>query len=105
VDIDGTSEHGRFIVKTITVDGDDLETSEMIEAGWHPTAQQVDANMRAIEGNRQHISTNKEEIEAPKKQVAGHTANPARFTSRRLWKPSGPSKRTGTGSVRWQIMT
>ena len=42
VDVDGTAgENGQVIAKTITVDGDDLETSEMIEAGLHPTAQQV----------------------------------------------------------------
>lgn len=78
VDIDGTqSDHGRFIAKTITVDGDDLETSEMIEAGIHPTAKQVDANMQAIDANKQNISTNKEEIDALKRQVAARTSNPA----------------------------
>jgi OOP family OmpA-OmpF porin len=77
VDIDGTHEHGRFIAKTITVDGDDLETSEMIEAGLHPTAQQVDANMRAIEANKQNISSNKEEIEALKRRAAADAGNPA----------------------------
>jgi OmpA-OmpF porin, OOP family len=76
VDIDGTSSNGRFIAKTITVDGDDLETSEMIEAGIHPTAKQVDANMQAIEANKQNISTNKEEIDALKRQVAERTSNP-----------------------------
>ena len=63
-------------MKTITVDGDDLETSEMIEAGLHPTAQQVDANMQAIAANKQNISGNKEEIDALKRQVAARTANP-----------------------------
>jgi OmpA-OmpF porin, OOP family len=76
VDIDGTSVHGKFVAKTITVDGDDLETSEMIEAGLHPTAQQVEANIQAIEANKQNISTNKEEIDALKRQVAARTANP-----------------------------
>ena len=38
VDIDGTPDgQGRVIATTITVDGDDLETSEMIEAGLNPT--------------------------------------------------------------------
>lgn len=45
VDIDGVSEdEGRVVAKTITVDGDDLETAEMIQAGLHPTAQQVQEN-------------------------------------------------------------
>jgi OmpA-OmpF porin, OOP family len=82
VDIDGTSEHGRFIAKTITVDGDDLETSEMIEAGLHPTAQQVDENVRSIESNKQNISTNKEEIEALKRHMAAHAADPANHSQK-----------------------
>ncbi len=46
VDVDGASdEQGRVVAKTITVDGDDLETAEMIEAGLHPTAEQVAANV------------------------------------------------------------
>ena len=45
VDIDGVSDaEGRIVAKTITVDGDDLETAEMIQAGLHPTAQQVEEN-------------------------------------------------------------
>ena len=45
VDVDGVSDaEGRIVAKTITVDGDDLETAEMIQAGLHPTAQQVEEN-------------------------------------------------------------
>jgi outer membrane protein OmpA-like peptidoglycan-associated protein len=45
VDVDGVSDaEGRIVAKTITVDGDDLETAEMIQAGLHPTAQQVQEN-------------------------------------------------------------
>jgi outer membrane protein OmpA-like peptidoglycan-associated protein len=45
VDVDGVSDaEGRIIAKTITVDGDDLETAEMIQAGLHPTKQQVQEN-------------------------------------------------------------
>src|SRR5246500_5978889 len=57
VDIDGTSdEQGRVVAKTITVDGDDLESAEMIQAGLHPTAEQVEANMQAIETNRKNVA-------------------------------------------------
>ena len=42
VDVDGMSDdQGRVVAKTITVDGDDLEAAEMIEAGLHPTAYPV----------------------------------------------------------------
>src|SRR5215469_15949545 len=57
VDVDGTAdEQGRVIAKTITVDGDDLETSEMIEAGLHPTAEQVAANVKTLESHQQSIA-------------------------------------------------
>src|SRR5215468_4426434 len=47
VDIDGTSDdQGRVVAKTITVDGDDLETAEMIQSGLHPTAEQVEKNVQ-----------------------------------------------------------
>jgi len=60
VKVDGTSDdQGRVVAKTITVDGDDLETAEMIQAGLHPTAEQVSANMQAIETNRQGVAANK----------------------------------------------
>jgi len=78
VDVEGESnEQGQFVAKTITVDGDDLETSEMIEAGINPTAKQVevnieniDVNRRAIEVNRQSSSANAAEIDALKAQLA-----------------------------------
>jgi OOP family OmpA-OmpF porin len=78
VNVDGTSNgQGQFVAKTITVDGDDLETSEMIQAGINPTAKQVeanieaiDANRRAIEANRQSSSGNAAQIESLKAQIA-----------------------------------
>src|SRR4051794_31175671 len=52
VDVDGrTDDAGRFVAKTITVDGDDLEAAQMIEAGLHPTAQQVEANVQKLEAH------------------------------------------------------
>jgi OOP family OmpA-OmpF porin len=69
VDVDGRSDdQGRVVAKTITVDGDDLETAEMIQSGLHPTAEQVAANMQAIETNRQNIA-------AHNAQLAAHKAN------------------------------
>src|SRR5215471_5962657 len=51
--VDGVSEdQGRVVAKTITVDGDDLETAEMIQAGLHPTAQQVAANVQTLETHK-----------------------------------------------------
>jgi outer membrane protein OmpA-like peptidoglycan-associated protein len=57
VEVDGTSgENGHVVAKTITVDGDDLETSEMIEAGLHPTAKQVEANVQKLEEHEAQIA-------------------------------------------------
>jgi OmpA-OmpF porin, OOP family len=65
VKVDGTPDgNGRIVAKTITVDGDDLETSEMIQAGLHPTAQQVAANMVGIEASHRAIGANKQAVEA-----------------------------------------
>ena len=77
VKVEGVSDNeGRLVAKTISVDGDDLETAEMIQAGLNPTAEQVAANMQAIEGNKQNIAankqniaTNQQNIEANKQQI------------------------------------
>jgi len=77
VDVDGEPNgQGQFVAKTITVDGDDLEASEMIQAGINPTAKQVEANIEAIDANRRAIETNKQssstnatQIEALKGQI------------------------------------
>lgn len=80
VDVDGTlDEQGRVVAKTITTDGDDLETAEMIQSGLHPTAQQVATNMQAIEANKQAIAghgvelaAHKENIETNQQNIAAH---------------------------------
>ena len=79
VDIDGVvaDEGGRITAKTITVDGDDMETSEMVQAGLHPTAQQVAANMKAIEANEEKTHINAQEIAAIKKFIAMYEQNAA----------------------------
>jgi len=76
VDVDGTSdEQGRVVAKTITVDGDDLESAEMIQAGLHPTAEQVAANMQAIEANRGNIAANKVQLAAHKENIETNQQN------------------------------
>ena len=73
VKVKGTSDdQGRIVAKTITTDGDDLETAEMIQAGLHPTAEQVTANEQAIGTNKQNISANQAELAAHKQDI---TAN------------------------------
>jgi OmpA-OmpF porin, OOP family len=84
VSVEGRSDdQGRFVAKTITVDGDDLEAAEMIEAGLHPTAEQVAANIRTLEAHqgqlaghdvqlaaqKENIETNQQNIAANKQQI------------------------------------
>lgn len=73
VDIDGvTDDQGRVVAKRITVDGDDLETSQMIQSGLHPTAEQVEANVQAIAANQQGIASNRQNIETNQQNIAAH---------------------------------
>jgi len=76
VDVDGTpDDQGRVVAKTITVDGDDLETAQMIQSGLHPTAEQVAANVQAIETNRQGVAANKVELAAQKESIETNKQN------------------------------
>lgn len=76
--VDGSSDgQGLFVAETITVDGDDLEASEMIQAGLHPTAQQVAANVAAIETHEQKITQNQQDIGANQQAI---TANKEAIT-------------------------
>ena len=76
VSVDGVSDdQGRVIAKTITVDGDDLETAEMIEAGLHPTAQQVAANVQTLEAHRGQLEAHKAELAAQKGNIETNQQN------------------------------
>src|SRR5260221_1663330 len=80
VDVEGTSDDtGRVVAKTITVDGDDLETAEMIQSGLHPTAQQVATNVAALEAHGGQLASHdvqlaaqKENIETNQQNIAAH---------------------------------
>ena len=81
VKVDGVSEdQGRVLAKTITVDGDDLETAEMIQSGLHPTAQQVAANVQTLETHKQAMAGHEEDIAANKQVIAGHEQDIAGHT-------------------------
>ena len=76
VDVDGTSdEQGRIVAKTITTDGDDLEAAEMIQAGLHPTAEQVAANVQNINTNQQNIGANRAQLAAQKENIETNQQN------------------------------
>lgn len=76
VDVEGTSEdRGRIIAKTITVDGDDLETAEMVQSGLHPTAEQVAANVQTLAAHRGQLATHNEQLAAHKENIGGNRQN------------------------------
>ena len=80
VDIDGkTDEQGRVVAKTITVDGDDLETAEMVQSGLTPTAEQVEKNVQTLAthqeqlaGHGVELAAHKENIEASEQNIAAN---------------------------------
>ena len=74
--VDGVSDdQGRIIAKTITVDGDDLETAEMIQSGLNPTAEQVATNVQTLESHNEKITANKEDLAAQKKYIETNQQN------------------------------
>ena len=97
VDVDGTTDdQGRVVAKTITVDGDDLEAAEMIQAGLQPTAEQVEANVQKLEAHggqldshgrqlashSENIGSNQQNIASNKQQIADNIKNIEEHTSR-----------------------
>lgn len=73
IEVEGTADSdGRLVAKTITVDGDDLETAEMIQAGLHPTAQQVAANVQTLASHQQGISANQQGISANQQAISAN---------------------------------
>ena len=73
VSVDGvTDDQNRLVAKTITFDANDLETAEMIQAGLHPTAEQVAANQQAIAANQQATAANQQAIATNKQDIAAN---------------------------------
>jgi outer membrane protein OmpA-like peptidoglycan-associated protein len=86
VSVDGMSNGDGVVAKTITVDGDDIESSQMIQAGLQPTADQVlehekellnqqqaiGANRKRIVANQEQIAANREDIESNQQKITEH---------------------------------
>lgn len=83
VSIDGTSDaQGRVVANTITVDGDDLETAEMIQSGLHPTAQQVAENVRQLEAHSGQLAAHGAELAAQRQTLEAHGLSVAEHEQR-----------------------
>ena len=76
VTVDGTpDDQNRIVAKSITFDANDLETAEMIQAGLHPTAEQVEANQQHIAANKQGIATNQVQLASQKQDITASQQN------------------------------
>src|SRR6202008_702709 len=76
VKVDGTSDdQGRVVAKTITVDGDDLETAEMVQSGLHPTAEQVAANVQTLDAHRGQLAGHDMQLAAQRENIATNQQN------------------------------
>ncbi len=83
VSVAGTSQDATHVLaKSITFDGDDLETAEMIQAGLSPTEQKVAANQRNIAANEQNIEANKQNIASNKAAIDANAAEAAEASKR-----------------------
>jgi len=73
VKVEGAPDgQGRFVAKKITVDGDDLETAEMIQSGLHPTAQQVEANVQMLQTHSGQLASHDVRLAAQKETLEAH---------------------------------
>jgi len=75
----GADEQGRFVANTITVDGDDLETAEMVEAGVTPTAEQVARNVRTLESHSGQLGSHDVQLAAHKENIETNEQNIAKI--------------------------
>jgi len=81
VDVDGTFDNrGQVVATGVTVDGDDLETSQMIQAGLTPTAKQVAANTERIDALDRRL--------AAVERTAATTSTPAPAPAQAATTPS-----------------
>ena len=83
------NDKGQIVAQKITTDGDDLEASQMVQAGLHPTAEQVRKNTEMLEqhaaqlaGHKEKIETNAANIEANRQQISANMANIEAHTQR-----------------------
>jgi outer membrane protein OmpA-like peptidoglycan-associated protein len=74
VSVEGTvDEQGRVTAKKIVTDGDDLEAAQMIQAGLHPTAEQVATNVNGIAANKAQLAAQGKDIQANQQATAANT--------------------------------
>ena len=84
--VDGTKDaKGRVVATTITVDGDDIESSQMIQAGLQPTADQVLEQEKTMLKHQEQIGATNSRLR-PTKRTSKPTSRRSRPTNRELNK-------------------
>ena len=66
---------GQIAARKIVVDGDDLETAEMIQSGLHPTAQQVAENVATLEAHSQNLASHGQQLAAQRENIETNEQN------------------------------
>ena len=73
VSVEGSrDDQGRVVAKEIVTDGDDLETSEMIQAGLHPTADQVAKNVDTLAAHNAKLGSHEAQLGAHEQSIAAN---------------------------------
>ena len=76
VSVEGSpDDQGRVVAKEIVTDGDDLETSEMIQAGLHPTADQVAKNVDTLAAHNAKLGSHEAQLGAHEQNIAANQQN------------------------------
>jgi len=80
ISFEGNSDdQGRVVAKKIEFDSGDMETAQMIQAGLHPTTEQLAANKQQTELNKEQTEQNKQQIEQNAKDTAANANRLSEF--------------------------
>jgi outer membrane protein OmpA-like peptidoglycan-associated protein len=66
---------GQLAARKIVVDGDDLETAEMVQSGLHPTAEQVAENVSTLESHRRNLESHGQQLAAQRESIGTNQQN------------------------------
>jgi OmpA-OmpF porin, OOP family len=75
VEVEVETSNGQTIAKSVKFSESALKTANMIQAGLHPTKQQLDAAQQDIETNKQGIGANKQATEANQQATQTNAQN------------------------------
>ncbi len=90
VEVSGVgTANGQVDAKSVSFNGDDLQTAQQIQAGLVPTqqalkatGQQVDVNKQGVEANKQAIQANQQQIQANQQRIAKVSGDEAELNKR-----------------------